>query len=145
MARVRIQLPQHFIFKTLIPVRITDLNYGRHLGHDTFLSLLHEARVQFIASLGYSEDDIEGVGILLGDLAIEYKAEVFHPDTLCVRIGYGDISPASCDFIYQVISSSTGNVVALAKTGLVFFDYRRKTVVRVPARWLERLQGSEPL
>ncbi len=145
MARIRIQLPEHFIFETQIPVRITDLNYGNHLGHDTLLSLLHEARVQFLASLGYSEGDIEGVGIILGDLAVEYKSEVFHPDMLRVRIGYADISATSCDFLYHVASVSTEKVVALAKTGLVFYDYQRKSIARVPARWIEILQRAESL
>ena len=46
MARIKLTLPERFPFTTTIPIRITDLNYGGHVGNDTVLALLHEARVQ---------------------------------------------------------------------------------------------------
>ena len=39
MARIRLSMPEKFIFTTELPVRITDLNYGGHVGNDVFLSL----------------------------------------------------------------------------------------------------------
>ena len=30
-------------------VRIADINYGNHLGHDRLVSLLHQARVEALA------------------------------------------------------------------------------------------------
>jgi hypothetical protein len=39
MARVKIDLPDKFIFKTEIPIRINDINYGGHLGNDAVLSI----------------------------------------------------------------------------------------------------------
>jgi len=35
MARIKILLPEHFSFSCSIPIRITDLNYGNHVGNDT--------------------------------------------------------------------------------------------------------------
>lgn len=43
MARVKIELPEKFIFKTEIPIRIDDINYGGHLGNDTVLFTYYEA------------------------------------------------------------------------------------------------------
>ena len=40
MARMTLALPARFPFTTEIEVRITDLNYGRHLGNDALLSLV---------------------------------------------------------------------------------------------------------
>ena len=34
MARVRVAYPESTLFCCELPVRITDLNYGDHLGHD---------------------------------------------------------------------------------------------------------------
>ena len=53
MARIKLTLPERFLFSASIPVRITDLNYGAHVGNDTILSLMHEARVQFLRLFGY--------------------------------------------------------------------------------------------
>ncbi len=55
MERIKIQLPEKFSFSTTIKIRITDLNYGGHVGNDVFLSLIHEARQQFLIAHGYSE------------------------------------------------------------------------------------------
>jgi len=64
MARIKLELPETFSFRTEITVRITDLNYGGHLGNADTLVLIHEARVRFLKSYGYSEIDIEGYGTI---------------------------------------------------------------------------------
>ena len=69
MPRIKIKLPEKFIFRTEIPIRITDINYGGHLGNDSLLSIIHEARVRFLKSLGYSESNVEGVGIIMISLS----------------------------------------------------------------------------
>ena len=61
MARIKIELPEIFSFTTTIPIRITDLNYGGHVGNDTILSIIHEARMQFLKNAGYTELDLEGM------------------------------------------------------------------------------------
>ncbi|MCH5718100.1 acyl-CoA thioesterase [Niabella hibiscisoli] len=59
MARIKVPLPPHFTFSTSIAIRITDVNYGGHVGNDAILSIIHEARLQFLKALGYSEMNIE--------------------------------------------------------------------------------------
>jgi hypothetical protein len=44
-----------------------DINYGGHLGNDAVLSLVHEARVRFLKQQGYTENNIEGAGIIMAD------------------------------------------------------------------------------
>ncbi len=82
MARIKIELPEKFLFRTEIPVRITDINYGGHLGNDSLLSIIHEARLRFLNHLGYSESNVEEVGIIMIDSAIQYKSEGFYGDEL---------------------------------------------------------------
>ena len=48
MARIKLDLPERFPFSTELRVRITDVNYGGHMGNDSLLGLLHEARVRFL-------------------------------------------------------------------------------------------------
>ena len=54
MERIKISLPESFKFSTIMKIRITDLNYGGHVGNDSFLSLIHEARQQFLNHFNYS-------------------------------------------------------------------------------------------
>ena len=136
MARVKIEIPEKFIFKTEIVIRVTDLNYGGHLGNDSVLSICHEARLRFLIQLGYSELDVEGSGIIMADAAIQYKGESFYGDKLIIEIGVNDFTKKGCDFVYRCTNKNTGTVIAIVKTGIVFYDYDKKKVVSVPERFI---------
>lgn len=134
MARIKVDLPDQFSFSTIIPVRITDLNYGGHVGNDTVLSLIHEARVQFLQHYGYVELNMAGVGLIMSDVAIEFKQELFYGDQVKVAVTANDFSKVSFDLYYKLEKETDGKVVlvATAKTGMVCFDYTRKKVAAVP-------------
>src|SRR5882672_132134 len=102
MARVRIDLPTVLPFAAEIPVRITDINYGGHLGNDALLSLLHEARCRFFQHYGFSETNIAGPGILMVDAAIVYRKEVYYGDSLRFEVGVTDLQRKACDIVYRV-------------------------------------------
>lgn len=136
MARLSIHLPEVFPFATDIQVRIGDINYGNHLGNDALLSLVHEARVRFLQSLGFSELDIDGSGLMLTDAAIVYKSQAFYGDLLTIFMAVGDFNKYGCDFFYKVVQKISGKEIAHAKTGAVFFDYTRQKMVAVPAAFL---------
>jgi len=135
MARIKIDLPKEFIFTTEIPVRINDLNYGGHLGNDSILSIIHEARVRFLNNFGYDELNIEGCGIIMSDSGIVYKAEGFYGDVLRIDVTVDDFSKFGCDFIYKITNKETGKEIVRAKTGIVFYDYKNKKMVRVPEKF----------
>lgn len=142
MARIKLQLPKTFSFSTEIPVRITDLNYGGHLANDSILSLIHEARMQFLKSAGYTELEFAGVGLIMADAAIEFKSEAFYGDVLRVYVTAGEFSKVGFDLYYEIISVKDETAVAHAKTGMVCFDYAKRKVVSVPEE--ARKQLSEP-
>ena len=137
MARIELNLPETFSFSTDVRVRISDINYGNHLGNDALLSLVHEARLQFLQSRGFSELDIDGCGLILTDAVIVYKSQGFHGDLLTILAAVGDFNKYGCDFFYKVIRKNGGKEVARAKTGIVFFDYNRQKMVPVPAAFSE--------
>ena len=89
MARIKIELPQSFRFSCYIPVRITDVNYGGHVGNDAILSIIHEARMQFFKSLDYSEMNFAGTAMIMVDVCIEFKGELFYGDTLIASVAAG--------------------------------------------------------
>ncbi len=132
MARTKLNLPDSFPFSTEIPIRISDINYGGHLGHDAILPLTHEARIHFLASMGYNEGDIEGLTYIMADAVIVYKSQAFHGQTLTVEVGVQDFGKSGCDFVYRIADRETGAEIARVKTGMVFFDYHRGKTVEVP-------------
>jgi acyl-CoA thioester hydrolase len=138
MSRIRIQLPENFSFSTTILIRITDLNYGGHVGNDTVLSLIHEARVQYLRSFDYGEMNFEGVGMIMIDAGIEFRSELFYGDKIKAFVVATEFSRAGFNFYYKLMKDET--VVAVAKTGMVCYDYEKKKVVSVPAAAVEKLK-----
>lgn len=134
MARIKIDLPGQFSFTTKIPIRITDINYGGHVGNDSILSLIHEARVQFLASFGYSELDMAGTSLIMADVGIEFKHELFYGNSIIASVTAINFSKASFE-IYYKLEKEEGDkklLVAAAKTGMVCFDYKNRKVAVVP-------------
>ena len=133
MARIVLQLPESLPFVTSIDVRVTDLNYGSHLGNDAMLSLIHEARYRFFTHHGLSERDCSGTQLVLADVAIVYRQEAFAGDVLEFAVGIGDAARVSCDLCYRAMKRGDGTLVAEAKTGLVFLDPSTRRPTAVPA------------
>jgi acyl-CoA thioesterase FadM len=138
MSRIKLNMPKNYLFLTDIDIRITDINYGNHLGNDALLSIIHEARLRFLQSMGYSEIDVAGAGIIMGDVAIVYKSQAYYGDKLKIEVGISDISKKSCDIYYR-ISKEVNKIVALCKTAIVFFDYDSNKPVNIPQAFKEKL------
>ena len=132
MVRVALELPKNFSLSTDIPVRISDINYNNHIGHDSIITLIHEARVRFLNAYGFTELDIDGFGLVMTDLVVIYKAEVFYGEILTIEVTIQDFTKYGCDFIYRVTNKETGAEVARAKTGVLIYDYAKRKVVPVP-------------
>ena len=98
MPRIKIELPEKFSFETQIPIRITDLNYGNHVGNDTILSILHEARVQYFQKFGFAELEFAGVGLIMRDVAIEFKNEIFYGEKIIASVTAGEILIVTAEY-----------------------------------------------
>ena len=135
MPRSKLEMPSQFHFTTEIPIRITDINYGGHLGNDAALSIIHEARIRLLMDKGYTEFNVEGVGIIMSDSVVVYKSEAFYRESLRIQIAVSDFSKYGCDFYYLIRESESGREVIQAKTGIVFFDYENRKLVTVPDKF----------
>lgn len=142
MPRVKIDLPATFSFATTVTVRITDINYGGHLGNDALLSLLHEARVQFLQFYGYTELNVGGKSLIMADVAIEYKGEGFRGDVLTIQMAAHDFTKYGFDMVYRV-TNQLQKLIAVAKTGMICFDYTTRKVVSLPPAVAEQLSSTD--
>lgn len=144
MARVKIVLPDEFSFSCVIPVRITDLNYGGHVGNDTLLGILHEARMQWLLHHGYSEMNFSGTGMIMADAAIEFKSELFYGDSVIARVTATEISRIGFDLVYRLEKKAGDKteLVATAKTGMICYDYKNRKIVSVPEEARKKIQPA---
>lgn len=142
MARIKIDLPAKFCFVTKIPIRITDINFGGHVGNDTILSIVHETRAQFFKHCGYDELDFAGAGTIMSDVAIEYKTQTYYGDEIIASIAVGEITKVAFDLLYKLEKKSADGKtvsVAYAKTWMVCYDYASKKVTTIPEAALKKI------
>ncbi|HEX4851588.1 MAG TPA: thioesterase family protein [Puia sp.] len=141
MTRSKLELPSVFSFVTRIPIRITDLNYGGHVGNDNILSIIHEARVQFLQSKGYTEMNLEGSGLIMHDVVIEFKNELFYGEMIQASVIAAEATKIGFDLYYKFEKEKDGkNIpVVFARTGMVCYNYNQNKISRLAPVARERL------
>ncbi len=143
MQRIKIDLPDKFIFSTEISVRVYDVNFAGHLSNDSILSMVHEARIQFLKNWGFSEVDTAGAGIIMFDAALQYKSQAYHGDILIFDVTVDNFIKNGCDFLFRITNKASGKEVARAKTGIAFFDYKQNKIVSVPQKFFELINDLQ--
>ncbi len=145
MARVKLEMPDGYIYRTELPLRITDINYGGHLGNDAVLGLVHEARLRFYATLGGSEMDLCGAGTIMTDAVVVFRAQGLYGMTLEAKIAVTDFSASGFDIYYLLSDIDSGREIAQVKTGIAFFDYQRGRPVKVPEAFKDKVLTAAKL
>jgi acyl-CoA thioester hydrolase len=141
MARITIDLPEKFNFSAELPVRASDLNYGGHVGNDSILTMMQEARILFYRSLGFKDEITfeHDIGQIITDAAVVYKSESFLGDVLIIEIGIKDFNKYGFDMVYVLTNKQSNQQVAVGKTGIVCFDYKKRKISSIPETLLKAL------
>jgi acyl-CoA thioester hydrolase len=143
MARIKIELPGKCLASFRIPVRITDINYGNHVGNDSLVAIIHEARMQFLHQYGYTEIDVCSTSLIMNELSIEFKTEAFYSDVIEVKIFTGEIFKVGFELFYSLSTKRNTSfvVIANAKTGMVCYNYKAKKIKSLPEELKKILVG----
>jgi YbgC/YbaW family acyl-CoA thioester hydrolase len=138
-------MPPTYSFSTELTIRITDLNYGGHVGNDSFLSLIQEARQQYLKKYGYAELDFEGYGLIMADSAIEYKHELNYGDIIKISVQATDFDKLGFDLYYllEIIHQDEIKIAGKAKTGMICYDYTNKKKTSIPANAIKKLAPDQ--
>ena len=89
--------------------------------------------MRFLKHLGYTELDVEGVGIVVADAALQYKSEAFHGEALVFEMAPAEFNKYGCDLVWRATDKASGREVARGKTGIIFFNYETRRPASVPA------------
>jgi acyl-CoA thioesterase FadM len=142
MSRIQFELPDHFIFATDIQIYISHVTQGGHLDNAQLLTLVSEARVRFFKSLGYTEGNVAGYPIVVGDIVAQYKSEGFHGETMRVSMVPQDYNRYGFDLVYRMECLDSQREVARGKIGIVFIERGTRKVTAVPQEFLTRVNVS---
>jgi acyl-CoA thioesterase FadM len=142
MAKIKIEKQEHYFFKTKLNIRVSDLNYGGHLGYDKVLTLLHQARLELFEMWGVTELDLgdQKTGIVAADAGVNYLGEGFLNDEILIEIQPVDIGAISFRLAHRITGIKKDTVIALAEIGFVGFDYSRRAPSRLPAPFMKKLK-----
>jgi acyl-CoA thioesterase FadM len=86
--------------------------------------------------------DFAGVGLIMNDVAVEFKNEIFYGERIIASVTVSDISKFSFDVYYKLEKENNDKriLVALAKTGMVCYNYGSKKVAGVPKEVKDKLE-----
>lgn len=134
-----------FTFATEIDVRISDINYGGHLGNDRYLSLFQDARLRYLQQFGYSEISIgDNTSLIMSQAHIDFKAEAFWGDRLKIYVRVAVIQTIKFKFEYLLVSHDDAKkVIATGYTEMVGFDYPARKIKKLPAQFVQDVQKYE--
>ena len=142
MAKINIEIPENFAFSTEIPVLIQHINRADHLANEHLVAMLNEARTRFSRSLDWSLCNIDSRNFINADLAVVYKSEGHYGDTLIIEVASQDFSKYGCDYVYRISKKDSGQLVAIAKTAMLHFDYEAKRLAPVPESFKALFKSS---
>jgi len=143
MSRVKVDLPEQFLFSMEKGVGLSELNYAKHLDSVAMIGILHEARLQFLADLGFTESNIFGLGMVVTDMAVDYRAESFASDRLTGDVGLCEFNKYGVDICFKVSNTALETVVCRAKLGVVFFDFDKHQIAEVPGAFTALVDRAE--
>ncbi|MFU8856229.1 MAG: acyl-CoA thioesterase [Deferrisomatales bacterium] len=134
-----------FRFTLPYSVRISDINYGGHVSNAALLNYFQDARLAYLARLGpFTEFDIgEGLGVILPEARVLYRAEMFLGDVLEIGVRIEAVGRTSFTMGYRV--ERGGAVTAEGTTALVAFDYGARRPRRLPQAFREAIRALEGL
>jgi acyl-CoA thioesterase FadM len=99
--------------------------------------------MQWLKLHGYTEMNFAGTGLIMSDIAIEFKLESLYGDIILVEMYAGEVARVSFELYYHLSVQRGSNfyILAKAKTGLVCYDYTIKKTVSLPDKARQLLTG----
>jgi acyl-CoA thioesterase FadM len=141
MARLKLDFPEdQYYYATQLTVRVTDINGANHLGNDSMISMISEARARFLFDFGLENTLGQDVGTIVTDLATTYRNEAHARDQLLFEVGVMDFNAYGGDITFRITRPRDQALVAMAKSGFVFFNYKTRKVVPMPETFSGKFQ-----
>ncbi|MBL6729875.1 MAG: thioesterase family protein [Bacteroidia bacterium] len=137
MKRMKIDMPSRWQYATEIEVRVSDLNYGNHMGNQEFLAYAQESRVRFLAHYGYTELDFGGVSLIQADAAITFSCEGNLGDKVQIELATEVTGSSSFNIYYKFTNLTKSKHMANIRTALVSYDYEKNRPIALTADALE--------
>lgn len=119
---------------------------ARHVNNVTYVQWFEDARVYYFEKLGLAalpgESD-DPVGIILAWQACKYTAPLFYLDTALIGIRITKIETDRFWMECKMVSRERSQVVAIAESKIVAYDYAKHRKSNLQLDWVRRIQELE--
>lgn len=133
----------HFHFTIPLKVRVSDLNYGAHVGYQNYFSYFQEARIAYLDQFTFSELDIGGCGMIVAEATCKYKQALYLNDDITVACAISDLKSKMFVMDYQIWIDKALCAEGLTKN--LGYDYNTQSVCRLPDRFVQAVKAFENL
>ena len=118
-------------------ISIGDINYGGHMGSDKALQIFHDARINFLEKLGYSELNIgNGIAIIIVEANVKFKQEVLLHDILETEVWVSKTEGLKWTISYDTKRKNDNKIVFTGSTVMFCYDIKIKKIVEMPEDFL---------
>lgn len=114
------------------PIRVTDLDFQRHMGNTAFTDLFADARFAFLTDQIWPELDEQAHVIALVHLEVDFLDQVHHPATVQTTTRISKVGRTSLALAQEM--SSGERIVARASSVLVLTERSTGSAIRWPAQ-----------
>lgn len=143
MARIQIEIPEKFAYRTEIQLLGIHMNFSGHLDNALLLTLVSEARQRCWRHMGYEVFDMEGVRLIVADAAVQYRSEASQGEVMLLDMAFKDYNKYGFDIVWRVSDRDSSREVARGKTGMLSFDAALNKVVSLPAKLKKNLDSLQ--
>ena len=139
MPKTKLTQQPYYSFQYQTQLKIRDINYGNHLSNDAVVGLIHEARLHMLQELGCSELDLgdQKSGIIIADLVVNYKNQGYLNDEIMIHLKIDEIKKKGFRIFYKMERGT--DLIVLAETGIVVYNYQAKSIANIPDVFIEQL------
>ena len=132
MERIKIKLPEHFIYREYFTIEQEDINMAQHMGNERILVHANSVRHRFFKYINFPEYDAQNqCGSIIANHSIVYKSEGFFNDKIECEAGFTNCTDTSFDLVMHFIKNGF-QTLAIVRTGIVYYDYQKREVMNMP-------------
>ena len=135
-------MPQHN-FSIPLRVRVSDLNYGNHVGYQNYFSFFQEARIAYLKQVGFSELDLGDCGIIVAEANCKYKRELYLNDAITVTCAVTKLKSKLFTMDYVILKDDANCAQGYTKN--LCYDYQRKSITSLPEAFVAAITQFEKL
>jgi|SRR6187399_564711 len=127
--------------ETRVRVRYAETDQMGVVYHANYLVWMEIGRVEYWRAAGLRYRDMEredGILLVVAEVNCRYRAPAFYDDEVIIRTGIAESNARMIKFVYELVSSDDGRVLATGETKHVFCGRDRKPT-KVSAKYHEVL------